>query len=356
MNPRVKKILRNILFLLSIPLIIGAFVFASTISQNQIYKGLKVVMKNPAISFVTQDDVISMLEDNGLTKQKTFEKKVKVKQIEQQLETNKWISDAVVFSSANGILNINITQKEPVVRIQQKDSNDYSYYLDQYANPIDWSESYTPRVLVATCPRMTYSKADLELKSNLVRVSDLIKKDTFWNAFVTQIDVDANREFNIIPALGNHTIQLGNAENLDDKLARLLAFYQQGMNTINWNNFDEIDARFSGQIVCRNSDGDSILQRNKIEQSKIKERKPIVLPTTKRVQQIVTTAVKSAEHTKVTSNHQSILKAKPTHSNSNYTKENSKAKKAITNSKIIPTQHTIKVKASSSTQIKQHSN
>jgi cell division protein FtsQ len=243
------------LFMLSIPLVVGAFVFSNGIAKNQVYKGLKIEMKNPEVSFITQDDVLDILQENGLDNKNTFVKKVNVKTIEQQLEKNKWISDAVVFSSANGTLNLKITQKQPIIRIQQKDSNDYAYYLDQYANPIEWSEKYTPRVPIATSSSLSFSKVDLAFKSDLVKIATFIQKDTFWNAFITQIDIQPKHEINLIPVLGNQTILIGNANNLEDKMARLLAFYQHGFSTIDWNRFDEIDARFNGQIVCRNTAG-----------------------------------------------------------------------------------------------------
>lgn len=262
MSSRIKKILRNLIFLVTIPCVIGAFVFANDISNNSIIKSVKIQMLNPAISFITNDDVEEILRENEVnTNAKEVSYRTSLKDIERQLENNKWISDATVFATNNGVLNIRIKQKEPVIRIQHKDSVTYSYYLDEYANPIEWSEKYTPRVLVATCPSLGYLKSDLKLKSSLVETAQEIRQDTFWNAFVTQIDLNEKKELNLIPALGNHVINIGNSEKLKDKLNRLMAFYQHGFQTIDWTRFDEIDARFDGQIVTRNTAGE-VLSEN----------------------------------------------------------------------------------------------
>jgi hypothetical protein len=55
--------------------------------------------------------------------------------------------------------------------------------------------------------------------------------------------------------MGTQTIILGTTDDLENKMARLFTFYQQGMNTIKWTLYDEIDLRFKGQIVCRNTRG-----------------------------------------------------------------------------------------------------
>ncbi len=43
-------------------------------------------------------------------------------------------------------------------------------------------------------------------------------------------------------------------------MARLFTFYQQGVNTIKWSLYDEIDLRFKGQIVCRNTRGEILAE------------------------------------------------------------------------------------------------
>lgn len=270
MTDRAKKILRNILFLLSIPMIIGAYVYAQKSSKEEFCKGLNVTIENPEINFVTKEDIITTVENLGIRPEKTLIKTVDCQAVEKNIESNQWVKSAEIFVSSNNFMNVKVLQKNPVVRIQQKDSSDYAYYLDEYANPISLSKKYTPRVSVVTTDRLSYTKNDLKLKSSLVQLAQFIDKDTFWNVAVAQIDVNSNNQILLVPMMGTQTIILGTTEDLENKMARLFTFYQQGMNTVKWSLYDEIDLRFKGQIVCRNTRGE-ILAEDPYSKENLKE-------------------------------------------------------------------------------------
>jgi cell division protein FtsQ len=255
MTDRAKKIIRNIFFLLSVPIIIGAYVYAQNSSKGEFYKGLIVTIENPEINFVTKEEIINIIEDLGIYPEQTLINTVNCKEIEKNIENNQWVKSAELFVSSNNFINVKVQQKKPVVRIQQKDSTDYAYYLDEFANPIPLSKQYTPRVSVVTTERLAFTKTDLRMKSAMVQLAQFIDKDTFWSVAIAQIDINAKNQIVLVPMIGAQTIILGSADDLENKMARLFTFYQQGVNTIKWSLYDEIDLRFKGQIVCRNTRG-----------------------------------------------------------------------------------------------------
>ncbi|MBL7774181.1 MAG: hypothetical protein JNM95_15065 [Chitinophagaceae bacterium] len=255
MNLKVKKILRNILFLLAVPLIIGAFVFAQNASQVELYKGLHIQMQNPELSFVTQEDIQEAVENMGIIPDEITTKELDLKKVEDGLESNPWVEHSEIYLDAHQVMHVNIQQRNPVLRLQQNDSSGKACYLDQAANPFPLSEKFIVNVPVLTSPALLYSVEDLKLKTGLVHLAQLVRKDSFWNATITQIDVNDNREIKLIPVFNNQIILFGNTDLMEDKLNRLKAFYQNGLQTINWKLYDEIDARYTGEIVCRNSKG-----------------------------------------------------------------------------------------------------
>jgi cell division protein FtsQ len=185
---------------------------------------------------------------------------VNCKEIEKNIENNQWVKSAELFVSSNNFINVKVQQKKPVVRIQQKDSTDYAYYLDEFANPIPLSKQYTPRVSVVTTERLAFTKTDLRMKSAMVQLAQFIDKDTFWSVAIAQIDINAKNQIVLVPMIGAQTIILGSTDDLENKMARLFTFYQQGVNTIKWSLYDEIDLRFKGQIVCRNTRGEILAE------------------------------------------------------------------------------------------------
>ncbi len=327
MNPRIKKILRNIMFLLSIPLIIFAFVFANIRSQKDICNGLDISIVNPAISFVNKDDIINVIEEQQIKPLKTLVKDIKIRDLENKVKENKWVKETNIYISTNNIMHIQVEQKTPIVRVNQKDSNDYAYYLDEYANALAWSSVYSPKLPVVTAPKLGYSRKDLNTKSDLVMLAKYLTNDTFWNAAISQIDVLPSGQIQLIPVIGKQIIILGDVKDLEDKMARLLLFYQEGMFTVDWEKYDEIDLRYIGQVVCRNSRGEKISE----DPYGIEEQKEIKKLDSKK-EKLVKGSSKPAHDSKTIS-HKPLPKVVAKEINHKVTKSNSENKKTLTHEK-----------------------
>lgn len=258
MNLRVQKILRNILFMLALPLMVSAFVFAQNSSYADLCTGVDIQIEHTECSFVTEENIQHLVERQSILPQVTPLRKIDLALLEEDLLENHWIRSANAFIGADHALHIRVEQKQPVIRLVEKDSSDYAYFLDAYANPIPLSDQYSPRLPVASVSSLGFSRKDLALKSDLVTLANFLSRDSFWNAAIAQIDVDDKGRLLLIPVLGAQTIILGDITDLDDKFSRLLAFYRKGIQTLDWSKYDEIDVRFAGQVVCRNLRGQAL--------------------------------------------------------------------------------------------------
>ncbi|MCC7028807.1 MAG: hypothetical protein IT257_00780 [Chitinophagaceae bacterium] len=258
MNPRVLKIGRNILFMLSVPAIIFAFVFADVTTRHEVCRGVQISFLNNQLSFVTKQNINEILEANGVTANKTRLSNLHINQLEKAIEENKWVKNADIFVSADSRIHIRIAQKIPVVRIQPENDFEEPYYLDEFGNNILYSTQYIPDLPVVTSPTIGYNSADLDFKSDIVKLAKYLTADTFWSAAITQIAVDENKLISLIPAFGTQHIILGNVNDLENKMSKLFQFYKQGYHTVRWDKYDEIDLRFERQVVCRNTRGERI--------------------------------------------------------------------------------------------------
>ena len=133
------------MFMLSVPIIVSAFVFADVSTKNEICNGIQISFSNNQLSFVTKDNVLALLRAKGITVNKTKLRNINVYELENTLEANKWVSNADIFVAANNKLHIHIVQKNPVVRVQPDNDYEEPYYLDDYGNTIAYSTpvSYT---------------------------------------------------------------------------------------------------------------------------------------------------------------------------------------------------------------------
>ncbi len=258
MKEKLKIIAKKIFLLLSIPMIIGGFVFAHSISQKEVCKGINIYFENNEYSFVTKQNINEFLKEKNIHQDKTKLSEINIRNIEKEIEENKWIKNADIYIDANYVLNINIKQKEPLIRIQPENDFEDPYYLDENANIIPYSSQYIPDLPVATATELAYTSKDLELKRDLVKIANFLNHDTFWNVAITQISVNPSGQIELTPAIGKYTILIGDASDLEYKMAKLFEFYKQGLEKVNWSKYDEIDLRFEKQIVCRNTRGERL--------------------------------------------------------------------------------------------------
>ncbi len=327
MNPRVKKILRNIMFLLSIPLIVFAFVFANIQSQKDVCQGLDIRIVNPEVSFVNEEDVVNVIEEQQIVPLKTLVKNIKIRDLENKVNENKWVKETNIYISTNNIIHIQVEQKKPVVRVNQKDSIDYAYYLDDYANALAWSPVYSPKLPVVTAPKLGYSRKDLNTKSDLVKLAKFLTKDTFWNVAISQIDLMPSGQIQLIPVIGKQIILLGDINDLEDKMARLFLFYQEGMFTVDWEKYDEIDLRYLGQVVCRNSRGEKISE-DPYGVEEQKEIKKLEVHSKK-----LEKGASTSKHISNTTTHKPLQKETSKEVNSKSAKPKSEKKEKLTHAK-----------------------
>jgi cell division protein FtsQ len=260
-----------------IPVVIGVFVFANQKAKEDVCEKLEINVHDSLVTFVTKQDIENVFANNKIRVNTTKIKDINIQKIEDELKSNPWISETSIYVNSNHTLFANVKQKIPVIRIQQADSNSYGYYLDSLGNPIELSLKYIAKVPVVTSHKLGFTETDLNIKSNLVTLSNFLKKDTFWNTMIGQIALNKNNEVELVPQLGNQLIQFGKLEdNMPDKFNRLYAFYKQGINKVPWNSYNEIDVRYKNQVICRNTNGEiaTVVIKNKTPEKEAIAKQP----------------------------------------------------------------------------------
>ena len=222
--------------------------------------------------------------------------------IKEQIEKNDFIERADIYTTLSGVMHIDITQRKPVMRLLVNGYNSYitsSGYI--FRTPKE-SAYYTP-VITGTFRPLTspqfegsteefykaelkrlrekraalltsksspenIAKAQQRLRKREARVTarhdDLtrltafvqqIGNDDFWRAEVVQFVADTTSmgrlSLRLIPRSGGHTIEFGELEDIEAKMARLEKFYEEGLTKLGWDRFKTIDIRYDKQVICR---------------------------------------------------------------------------------------------------------
>jgi cell division protein FtsQ len=180
----------------------------------------------------------------------------KLHELEKELEQHTWISKADLYFDNQEVLHINIIEKEPVARIFTQASN--SFYIDSAGKRMPLSDKLSARLPVFTGfpDKKKLNSKDSLLLNDVRSIAMQIISGPFWMSQVAQIDITADRTFEMIPTVGNHVVKLGNGENIPAKLNRLMVFYKQVLAKTGFDKYKLIDVQYKGQVVASRYAGD----------------------------------------------------------------------------------------------------
>ena len=253
----IKGNIKKILFL-GFWCVIGAgilvlLVAAMRVKQDKDCAGYNISIKSPGEHlFIDKKDIENQLTGNGtlLLKGRAL-KSFDLKKMEESMEKTLWISDAELFFDNNQVLQVNIEERQPVARVFTANGN--SFYIDSGSVRLPLSDKLSARLPVFTSfpsERTQFSKADKELLKQIKTISQYISASEFWMAQVAQVDITAARTFEIVPTVGNHIIEFGDATNCDKKFRKLLLFYQQVISQAGFDSYERIKIQYAGQVVA----------------------------------------------------------------------------------------------------------
>lgn len=176
-----------------------------------------------------------------------------INRIERVLEADPFIKETEAYVDGGNNLQLEIVQREPVIRII--DAQNANYYLDSEGIRMPLSKHFTARVLVATGNIPPYSPDFQKRKKYLLKdifdLGTIIAANDFLNPLVEQVYVNKEGEMILVPKIGNQKILIGNMENIEDKLYRLEQFYKKALPFEGWDKYSLINLKFKNQIICK---------------------------------------------------------------------------------------------------------
>ena len=172
-----------------------------------------------------------------------------LRQLEQLLEDNVWISNAELWFDNRDVLHVLVIEREPVARIFTNTGT--TFYIDSNEVRMLLSDKMSARVPVFTNfpDKQMLSAKDSLFLHDVKNTALFIKNDPFWMSQVAQIDITTEQNFEMIPVVGNHIVKLGNGENIDKKFNRLMIFYKQVLSQTGFDVYSTVDVQYAGQVV-----------------------------------------------------------------------------------------------------------
>ncbi len=183
-------------------------------------------------------------------------KKVSTRTIEEYLMKSPFVKSAECYKTQDGLVDINLTQRMPIVRIK---SNKEDYYIDDHYQVMP-NTRYTSDMIIATgYINKWYAQRYISILSKALMTNEL------WRNQIEQINVLPDKGIELVPRVGNHIIYIGNlpennsvekrekniTEFVNKKMKRLENFYKYGLSQAGWNKYSYINLEFDNQIICK---------------------------------------------------------------------------------------------------------
>jgi cell division protein FtsQ len=213
--------------------------------------------------FVEEQDVISIIYDKGENLLGYPVDSIDIARLETLIYRHPSIKRAEIYADYFGELNIDIEQRDPILRIINY--NNESYYIDDAGALMPLSDKYTAHVLIAngkinepyslryTKDIMSYNEENElnrgKVLKDLYILAKFIYDDDFWRSQIEQIYVN-NDGFELVPRVGTHLILFGDIQQYKKKFRNLKAVYEVGFKKFGWNNYSTINLKYDNQVIC----------------------------------------------------------------------------------------------------------
>lgn len=248
----IRKVIQVFLTLVLTTCCVVAMVSASKVEESKKVVDVEVhITSGKKYHFIEEQKIRNeAIENRNIDIKNTALRSLDLRGMEKVLEDDPWIAQAQLYIDNNRILHISVTGRIPIARLFKQ--NGENCYMDNTLHIMPDSPGivyYTP--VVTNVPELSNDSTSTAFKKQLLVMLHAIQADTFWNVQVSQIIIDSNNGFELVPVLGGQLIIFGDTSRLKEKFSNLYAFYNKVLNRIGWDKYETLDARFKGQIIAQ---------------------------------------------------------------------------------------------------------
>ena len=223
------------------------------------------------VMFVDRKDVSNKLKSIGGVLIGKPLKDFDLQRMEDSLEADPWVRNAELYFDNNRVLQVKVTEKEPIARVFTSKGN--SFYLDTTLSRLPLSEKFTPMLPVFTgfpSEKSKWKRSDSILLGQMKDISLFLATDSFWMAQIDQVDINVQKEFVMVPKIGEHMILFGDGKEVQNKFKKLYVFYDEVLSKTGWSKYSTVNVGYKGQIVAARKEAKEIRSDTTLARQQVK--------------------------------------------------------------------------------------
>jgi cell division protein FtsQ len=233
------KYINNIKVILVLAVVSIFFAFSSSQNNAKPISEVEVSFIGDNNLFISKTKVDKLLIQNNDYIKCVSKDILDLKALENKLSSHDMIENSEVYISINGILKIDIKQRNPYARV----ISDPSFYIDNNGTKMPLSDNYSARVL------LVHGLNDESKIDYVFKLIKTIRDDEFLNLNVTDILINKS-DISLRVRNCDFEVLVGDLNNLETKIKNFKAFYQKAYRDKILNNYKKVNLQFNNQIVC----------------------------------------------------------------------------------------------------------
>lgn len=221
--------------------------------------GLNVVIADSSMNrFVSKADVKKFLDKEYGEYVGMPLDSIDLAKVEKIIDGRSAVNKSEAYTTRDGMLNVKVTQRTPVVRFQKSDGG---FYADAEGFLFPLQSSYASRVQVidGEIPLKANSGykgeiTDEKERAWLEKVIDLVnymENSRTWKDKIVQITVCDGGELIMVPREGTERFHFGQPDEIHEKFRKMEKYYTAVVPAKGEKEYSVVNLEYDGQIVCR---------------------------------------------------------------------------------------------------------
>lgn len=228
------------------------------LSKGQKYRKLSFSVRYTSDTLITAKDLKAYVTANCKPVVGQLKRNVSLPQLEKRIRRWPYVDTVIISTDIKGGMHIEAVQADIILRVVNTAGQ--SYYLARSGN-VGKVLPYLPgrpvRTLVANGnisgipgSELVRELQDTSVVYDLMLIASQIDASPFWKAQIGQIYVKSKGNYLLVPTVGSHVIELGDAGQLDRKFENLWNIYTQGFNVTGWQRYAKVSLQYGDRVPC----------------------------------------------------------------------------------------------------------
>lgn len=234
--------------------VFGLIAFTERVKEDAVVRDIRVqVVNSEGNYFVEESDILTLMEVDQRNLIGVNISSLSLKALEEKIKRDPFIRNAELYCDLKGNVTARVELRRPIARMMRNDGPDGYIAEDGTIMPV--SERFTSRVMLITGAYVNglirkQHVQDDPWGARLKEMIDWIRKDEFWHAQISELNIDRKGRITLLPQVGDEWIEFGHPEDVETKFRKLMIFYKEILPRVGWNKYDRINLEYAGQIVA----------------------------------------------------------------------------------------------------------